>query len=404
MKILTRHIASKICESAKLYPIVTVTGPRQSGKTTLIREIFADYTYVSLEDPDKLEFFEQDPHAFLETYSDKVIFDEVQNAPKLFSYLQKIVDQDDRVGKFILSGSQQFLLNKKISQTFAGRTALFRLLPFSLAELTKRKSQLAWSKDELVKISKPSFKLYEVLYSGMYPRLHCKKIPANKFYMDYVDTYVTRDVRTLINVGNLRQFQTFLRLLAARCGQRINYTSLGNDLGVDQTTIKRWISVLEASYIIYLLAPHYNNFNKRLVKSPKIYFLDTGLLCYLLKIKSAQELVNHSLLGGIFETFVFSELYKSFAHNDEEVPLYFWQDLTGNEIDFLIEKSEASLPLEVKAAKTISADFFKNLHYWLKLKDNPQKNGYLIYGGDDWQSRGDESNNLIKIIPWFAVS
>lgn len=394
-----RQLAAELKNSAKYYPIVSVTGPRQSGKTTLIQNIFPKYKYVSLEDPDNLEFAETDPKEFLHTYGTQVIFDEVQRTPQLFSYLQTIVDKNNKLGQFILSGSQQFLLNAKISQTLAGRTAILKLLPFSLAELMERRPQTLWNSNKITKIQQPQFSVYDILFKGMYPRVYDHNIPAEKFYRDYIDTYVTRDVRTLLNVGDLKQFKTFLRLLAARCGQRVNLTSLGNDAGIDHTTVKRWLSVLEASYIIFLIQPHFNNFNKKLIKTPKIYFFDTGLLCSLLRITNVEELRHHALIGGIFESFVFSELYKYFSHNNNEAPLYFWQDKTGNEIDFLMEFATRVLPIEVKSAKTITQDFFKNINYWLALPGNKEQNGYLVYGGNEWQQRSNTT-----ILPWYGIS
>ena len=394
-----KQLSTELKNSAKYYPIVSVTGPRQSGKTTLIQNSFPNYKYLSLEDPDNLEFAETDPKGFLQTYSAQVIFDEIQHVPKLFSYLQTMVDKNNKPGQFILSGSQQFLLNAKISQTLAGRTAILKLLPLSMAELMARKSQTLWHSGKTTKTQPPLFSLYEALFKGMYPRVYASNIPAAKFYRDYIDTYVTRDVRTLLNVGDLRQFKTFLQLLAARCGQRVNLTSLGNDTGVDHTTVKRWLSVLEASYIIFLIQPHFNNFNKKLIKSPKIYFFDTGLLCSLLRITNVEELRRHAIIGGIFESFVFAELYKYFSHNNNEVPLYFWQDKTGNEVDFLMEFATKVLPIEVKSAQTITQSFFKNLNYWLELLGNKEQNGYLVYGGDEWQQRSNTT-----IVPWYGIS
>ena len=396
---IKRQLSEWLKKNISYYPILSLTGPRQSGKTTILKETFPEYKYISLEDLDHLEFSKEDPKSFLETYNSHVIFDEIQQAPHLFSYIQTVVDEQKINGRFILSGSQQFLLNEKISQSLAGRTSLFTLLPFSTSELISRVPQTIWFDKTIQNFKKPKQKLNEILFNGMYPRLHDQNIPANKFYRDYVNTYVTKDVRTLLNIGDLRQFQVFLRLVAARCGQRVNLTSLGNDAGIDHTTVKRWLSVLEASYIIHLISPYYNNFNKRLVKSPKIYFIDTGLLCYLLRIKTPTDLYYNALFGGIFESFVFSEIYKAFAHADEESPLYFWQDKTGNEVDLLIDQGETAMPIEIKASQTIKANFLKNINYWLNLKNNKQKNGYLIYGGSEWQKR-----NNIDVIPWYGIS
>ncbi|MDB2613828.1 ATP-binding protein [Chlamydiales bacterium] len=397
---LKRHIHKYLNGYLKKYPIITITGPRQSGKTTLAKKTCENYKYVSLEDPDNLEYATEDPRGFLDANSENVIFDEVQQAPKLFSYLQGEVDKNPKPGRFILTGSQQFLLNQKISQTLAGRTARLTLLPLSLSELCQHDHQKLWLTGSLTQPPPPPESLYFYLLSGLYPRLYEYNLKPQQFFRDYINTYVTRDLQQLLHVGDLRLFQNFLRMLAGRCGQRVNLTSLGNDLGVTHTTIKRWLSVLEASYIITLLEPYHNNFNKRLIKSPKIYFLDTGLLCYLLRIKKTEDLRFHSQIGGIFETFVISEMMKSFYHHDQEPPLYFWQERTGEEIDIMVDQGQSLLlPIEVKSSQTISQKLFENLHYWLNIKDNPQDKGYLIYGGKEWQKRKN-----IQVIPWYGLS
>ena len=394
-----RQIEPYLVKSSRLYPIVTVTGPRQSGKTTLLKYAFADYQYVSLEDPDMFEFADSDPRGFLETYNSQVILDEVQNVPKLFSYLQSQCDANPEPGQFILSGSQQFLLNEKIFQSLSGRTAILRLVPLSFSELQQCPAQTYWQTGELMQSQQPATKLFEALYQGLYPRLHAYNIPPNEFYRDYVETYLSRDVRLLVNVGDINKFQLFLRLVAGRCGQLINLTALGNEVGVNHTTIQRWLTVLEASYIIYLLPPHFKNFNKRLTKSSKIYFLDSGLLCYLLKISSPEQLIQHPLIGGIFETFVFSELYKNFAHQNKEIPLYFWRDKTEKEIDILIDQGLLLFPIEIKSTQTFTQQLLRNFNYWLNLTDNPQTKGCLVYGG----------NNLLRkesilALPWYMIS
>lgn len=395
-----RHLSSHLIQSMKHYPTVTLTGPRQSGKTTLLRNTFPDYKYVLLESPDVLEYATQDPRGFLSQYSTHVIFDEIQNCPSLFSYLQETIDAKDQNGRFILSGSQQFQLNEKISQTLAGRTAIMSLLPLSLSELRATPYQSYWSSGELRDpVAVPKRSLYEHLFAGMYPRLHKNNIPPEKFYRDYVQTYITRDLKYLLNIMDQNKFMTFLRLTAGSCGQRVNLESLGDDAGVDHTTIKRWLSVLETSYIIRLIEPHYKNFNKRLIKAPKIHFLDSGLLCYLLRIRNLSELQNHPLIGGIFESFIFSEIYKSFSHNDEEPPLYYWQDRSKKEIDILIDRGHYVFPVEIKSGKTVTGSQLKNLRYWLDLENNPQESGALIYGGHDYQMRSN-----IQILPWYEVS
>ncbi len=329
MAYLERHLTYYLKHYLKKYPIVTRTGPRQSGKTTLAIKSCPDYKYVNLEEPDQREYAATDPRGFLETYSDNAIFDEVQQIPELFSYLQSHVDKDPRPGRYILTGSQQFILNAKISQTLAGRVARLTLLPLSLSELFQRPYQKYWHTYKLNRYSALSEDVHDYLFKGLYPRIFENDLEPQQFFRDYIDTYVTRDLQQLLHVGDLHIFRNFLKMLANRCGQRVNLTSLGNDLGLSHTTIKRWLSVLEASYIIILLEPFYNNFNKRLVKSPKIYFLDTGLLCSLLQINKKEDLPFHSLIGGIFETFVIAEITKSFYHHDSKPPIYFWQERRG---------------------------------------------------------------------------
>lgn len=395
-----RHIALFLKQQMALYPAVTVTGPRQSGKTTLVRNCYPDFTYVLLENPDILEFAQDDPRGFLSQYKNHVIFDEIQNAPHLLSYLQGIIDNNQTNGQFILTGSHQLSLNQAATQSLAGRTALLRLLPLSLAELEQRTPQTYWTQNTLLNdIKQPSLSLYDACFQGGYPRVHQHTIPATQFYRDYVDTYVTRDLRQLLQVSDLSLFLKFMRLLASRSGQILNQTSLGNDVGVDHTTIRRWISVLETGYIIQLVQPYYQNFNKRITKSPKCFFMDSGLLCYLLRIQSADELKTHPLIGQIFETFIYTELLKNFYHQNAEAPLYFWRDTSQKEIDFLIDHGQSALPVEVKSAQTLSRHFFKQLNNWLSLDKNPQKRGCLIYGGADWQTRLN-----IDVLPWYVVS
>ena len=394
-----RTIQHHLKQQMSHYPAVTITGPRQSGKTTLIREAYPDFDYVLLENLDDLEFAEEDPRGFLDQHSNHVIFDEIQNCPKLISYLQGLIDEDQSTGRFILSGSQQLSLNEKISQSLAGRTAMLRLLPLSLAELVGRPPQSYWLSQQLTQPEPPPQSLYQYLLNGMYPRLHKNSIPAHQFYRDYVETYVTRDLRQLLEISNLNRFQTFLRLAAGRSGQLLELSGLADDAGVDHSTARRWISILEASYIVHLLQPHHQNFNKRLIKSPKLYFLDTGLLCYLLRIHNTNELETHPLIGHIFETFVFTELYKNFLNADEEPPLYFWRDYSKKEIDFMIDRGAELFPIEVKLGQTISSSYFKTIDYWLNLKNNPQEKSCLIYGGLKRSQR-----NSTQIIPWHAVS
>lgn len=394
-----RKLAPYLKKYLKQYPIVTLTGPRQAGKTTLVESHLKDYTYVSLEDPDTREYALQDPRGFLDSLGERAIIDEAQQGPELFSYLQGRVDKNSTPGQFVLTGSQQFLLNEKISQTLAGRAARLRLFPLSTAELWELPSQEFWHTGALTKFSSPEKALYTLLFQGLYPRVHQHDLDPRQFYRDYVNTYVTRDLQQLLKVGDLHVFQNFLRLLAGRVGQPVNLTSLGNDLGISHPTINRWLSVLEASYIIYRHYPHFKNFNKRLTKTPKVYFLDSGLLCYLLRIQKAEELPFHPFIGGIFESFVISEIYKSFYQRDQEPPLYFWQNQSKKEVDCLIDRGLELLPIEIKASQTIKSHFFSHLEYWLGLQGNTQGKGCVVYAGEDWQKRGCN-----QVIPWYALS
>lgn len=377
-----RELEKKIKESAKSYPIIALTGPRQSGKTTLVKKLFSKtHNYLNLEDLELRNFAKNDPNAFLQQDSIPLIIDEVQYVPDLFSYIQIIADENKKPGQFILTGSQNFLLLEKISQSLAGRVSIFHLLPFSLAELKNANYKLPH--------------LEKLLFTGFYPRIYDQKLEPKEWYSNYIKTYVERDVRTLKNIQDLSTFQIFLKMCAARTGQLLDLTSIGNDCGVSHNTVKAWINILEASFIIFLLRPYFKNFNKRLVKSPKIYFYDTGLLCHLLGIESFEQLKTHYLRGGIFESFILSELIKNKINKKKNIYLYFWRDQRRHEIDCLIENGSLLMPIEIKSAKTIHLDFFDGLNYWNKLAKNSSKNTFLIYGGDENQTR-----NQGKIISW----
>lgn len=377
-----RTLHAKLIRSATQYPVVTLTGPRQSGKTTLARAGFPNYAYVSLEDPEQRSFAIEDPRGFLEQFKDNVILDEVQRAPDLFSYIQTIVDAEDRPGRFLLTGSQNFLLLKTISQSLAGRCAIHHLMPFTLGEL------MAWSEGPPEDFQSspiretPPRNLFETLHTGFYPRIHDKGLDAQDWLANYSQTYLERDVRDLVNVGDLEAFRRFMSLCAGRAGQLLNLSSLSADCGITHTTARRWISVLETSFIVLLLRPHHRNFNKRIIKSPKLYFLDTGLLCHLLNIRSSGDLALHPFRGAVFESFVVSEWTKRYMHLGRRPPLYFWRDTSGNEVDVIIETSNSLIPVEIKSGKTVAPDFFKGLHHWRKISGVPEAPGGLIYGGD----------------------
>ncbi|MGD9822875.1 ATP-binding protein [Desulfobacter sp.] len=362
-----RTVSDKTLQLASQYPVVTVTGPRQSGKTTLCKMLFPDKSYVSLENIDDRQFALNDPKGFLNKFPDGAVIDEIQRVPDLLSYIQTIVDEHQHEGMFIITGSQQFELMQHLSQSLAGRTALIRLLPFSIEEAYGQK---AFSS------------LENTLYTGFYPRIFDKNLNPSEAMLFYVNTYVERDLRQLINIQDLSKFEVFLKLCAGRTGQILNLTSLGNDAGINHTTVKRWIGVLEASYIVKLLRPFYKNFNKRLVKSPKLYFLDSGLVSFLLDIQNETQMASHPLRGPIFEGLVVSELLKKRFNAGLTDNLYYFRDNTGNEVDIICDRGQELIPIEIKSGQTISSDFFKGLRFLRNLTDNIHRS-YLVYGGNE---------------------
>lgn len=381
---IKRALQTTLTKIARSYPVVTLTGPRQSGKTTLVQTAFSGHDYASLEDPDVRSFALEDPRGFLSQYRGPVILDEVQRAPDLFSYIQTIVDQGGSPGRFILTGSQNFLLLRSISQSLAGRSAVLHLLPFSLSELLGRPAPpLSSIGRKLPRLkTPPQIDLMETLFRGFYPRIHDKNLDPQQWLRNYYRTYVERDVREIVNVGDIESFSRFVRLCAGRNGQLLNLSSLGNDAGITHTTAKRWLSILEASFIVTLLRPYHHNFSKRLIKSPKLYFLDTGLLCYLLRIHSPESLQLNAMRGAIFESYVLSELTKNALNRGDEPDLFFWRDSTGHEIDIVIELGEGSTALEVKSGQTIARDFFSGLRFWRELVGESLAPAALVYGGD----------------------
>lgn len=378
---IKRTAETRLIKLAKTFRSVALVGPRQSGKTTLCRSVFPQKPYVSLENPDTLEFASSDPRAFLAQFKNGAILDEVQRAPHLFSYLQQILDETKKKGLFILTGSNNFLLQSNITQTLSGRIAYIQLLPLSLPELKDSKrirAEYNWH-----------------IFSGGYPEVIAKKINPSDWYAGYINTYVERDVRQLKNISNLSLFIKLLRLCAGRTGQILNLTSLSNDCGIDQKTVAAWISVLQSSYIIYLLKPYHNNFNKRIIKTPKLYFYDTGLACSLLGITTNRQITTHAAKGPLFENMIITELLKERFNYGNMDNLYYWRDKTGNEVDVLTDKAGKLSVLELKAGETISSDFFKGLEYFAALrKDKVEK--VLVYGGKQEQKR---SNGII-IKPW----
>ncbi len=395
-----RTLSGKLSALAKKFPVVSIMGPRQSGKTTLSKKVFEDHDYVSLEEPDEREFALADPKGFLRRFPGGVILDEVQRAPDLLSYIQGIVDRENIPGRFILTGSQQFHVMEKVSQTLAGRTAIVYLLPLSLNELLGQPAPDPYEIDILPeKKKRPPFSLEEILYKGLYPRIHDRGLEPHEWLSAYYRTYVERDVRDVGNIGNLGAFQRFVRLCAGRTGQLLNLSSLASDCGISHTTARHWVSILQAGFIIQLLPPHHANFSKRIIKSPKIYFLDTGLLCYLLRIRELEDIPVHPMKGSIFENFVFSEIYKAFAHRGELPPLYFWRDRTGHEVDIVIDTGKRLVPVEIKSAETIDSSFFDGLRYYISLGVPVSKAGVLVHGGDALYQR---ENFIVR--SWFQCS
>lgn len=372
MKII-RDITQKVTEALDKFPIVAVIGPRQSGKTTLCQMLKPAYSYVNLEDISVRSFAKSDPKGFLETYKNGVIIDEIQYVPDLFSYLQVYTDQRQINGEYLITGSQHFLMSQHISQSLAGRVAVFNLLPFSIGEL--KNGQFVFE----------SWETY--LLNGSYPRKWNNTIDAFDFYDNYLKTYVERDVRLLKNIMNLDIFQKFIRLLAGRTGQLFNQSSLGNELGIDNKTVNAWMTLLEASFIAFRLPPYHDNFSKKIVKTPKVYFYDTGLLSYLLGVRTLHDLDIHFAKGQLFENFILIELIKKAWHNNTHEKCYFWRDSSGHEIDLLVEDGLKLRAIEVKSSKTIHSDFFKNLKKFEKIK--PDVISYLVYGGQEFQKRTD---------------
>ncbi len=381
---ITRIAADKINGLAKVFKAIAVTGPRQSGKTTIVKELFKHKPYVSLENPDSRRFAIEDPRGFLKQYEDGAILDEVQRTPEIFSYLQEILDNSIAPGQFILTGSNNFLLQQNIAQSLSGRVAFIYLLPFSVRELYP---------DNNTNLQENS-----ILLNGLYPPVYDRKIPPQDWYPNYIRTYVDRDVRQIKNITDLIVFERFMRLLAGRTGQELNLSALAVETGVDTKTVQSWIGILESSFIIYLLKPHYRNFNKTITKRPKLYFYDTGLVCSLLGITAEAQLANHPLRGNIFECLIVTELVKQRTNAGMPVNLYYWRDKTGHEIDVIVDNGDTLIPIEIKAGHTINSDFFKNLLYWNNLSG--MKKGYLIYAGDEGQQR----SNGIEVISWKKMA
>ncbi|TRX40490.1 ATP-binding protein [Flavobacterium restrictum] len=385
---IPRELAAKISELIDKFPIVAITGPRQSGKTTLSKMLKPDYKYVNLENLSDREFAKTDPTGFLETYKNGVIIDEIQNVPSLFSYLQVVTDERNTNGEYIITGSQNFLMMEQIAQSLAGRVTIFSLLPLSYNEL-KNSTYLpkTWESYAL---------------SGSYPRKIIQDISASDYYDNYIKTYIERDVRLLKNINNLDLFQKFIKLIAGRVGQLFNQTSLGNELDLDNKTINSWFSLLETSFIAFRLQPYHSSFNKRIVKTSKIYFYDTGLLAYLLGIRNENDLENHFAKGSIFENLAISELKKNALNGAINSKFFFWRDHSQNEVDVIMETGMRLDAIEIKSGKTIRQDFFKGLDFFKSL--NSKTNLSLIYGGSESQERTNYTVNTIYNLPVIKES
>lgn len=364
---IDRHITDKLKELTGSFPVITLTGPRQSGKTTLLKKVFPGYKYVNFEDPEQRVLFTTDPKGFLRIYNDHVIFDEVQRIPDIFSYIQLYADEKPDPGKFILSGSQSFLLSEKISQSLAGRTAVLSLLPLSINELDDS-GFLPADFDELA-------------YKGFYPALYSKTMKAVDFYPAYLQTYVERDIRLIRNIGNLDDFVRFTKLCAGRTGQLLNLSSLASDCGVSVNTAKAWISALQASFVIFLLQPYYKNFNKRIVKMPKLYFFDNGLLSSLLGIDNPKQIGIHHIKGQLFENLIISEFYKWFTIAGKKPGLYFWRENHGSEIDCIVEWGNKMISVEIKAGYSYNAEYFHHLITWQRYCGTSPSDSYVVYSG-----------------------
>lgn len=384
--LIQRKMQTELIRLASQYPVITIIGPRQSGKTTLAKMAFPDKRYVSLEQLSLREFAVTDPVGFLNSYAKEgAILDEIQRAPNLLSELQVRVDEMPHIkGRFILTGSHQFMLMEKITQSLAGRTAILKLLPFSLSE------RMAFEGEKT--------DIPQLLFKGFYPRLFADNLDPIEALSFYVTTYIERDVREIMSIRDLSIFSRFLRLCAGRTGQIINASSLASDTGINHNTARSWLSLLEASFIITLLQPHYKNFNKRLIKSPKLFFCDVGLACHLLGIEKAEQVATHPLLGALFETFVVGELMKQRLNNVRDPQLYYWRDNAGHEVDILFETADGIIPIEVKVGATIQKELYKNIIYYRSL-NNQSLPGIVIYGGNEQQ----KWSNGLNIIGYSKI-
>ena len=380
---IDRNAEALLKRLALQFKAIALTGPRQSGKTTLIRKVFYEKPYVSLESPEERRLAINDPRQFLSRFPQGAILDEIQRAPELFSYLQQVLDEAKENGLFILTGSNNFLLLESITQSLAGRVAYLDLLPFS------------W--EENSRIEGYSTNLNDTIFFGGYPAITYQKVDTYQWFSSYVRTYVERDVRLLKNISSLELFQRLLYLCAGRIGQQLNLTNLANEVGTDHKTIQSWLSIMQASYILYLLPPYFKNFNKRIIKAPKLYFYDTGLASFLLGIDKPEQLMNHGSKGFLFENWVIMELMKNRFSKGLRANFFYFRDSAGNEVDIIIDLGGRQVPIEIKSGETINDSFFSNLQYYEKLSE---EKGVLIYGGEKsgFSYKGFEIRNWRNLI------
>jgi predicted AAA+ superfamily ATPase len=365
---INREIESTLFNLLQKYPAVNITGPRQSGKTTLVKELLKNHRYFSLENPDIRTFAQDDPRGFLQSAGEKFILDEVQNVPVLFSYLQQIMDEQKTNGNIVLLGSQSFLMNEHITQSLAGRVANLKLLPFSFTELKTANLH--------------DTELNSMIFKGFYPRLHNETIFPLDFYPHYIETYLQRDVRQIKNIDNLNAFARFLKLCAGRTGNILNLTTLANDSDVSVNTVKSWLSILEASYIIFFVQPYSGNINRRFIKMPKLYFYDTGLVCSLLNIEKESQLDNFYMRGSLFENMIFAELFKMRYNKELPAVFYYLRDTKGNEVDCVIEWAGQAVFIEIKMSETLLSSHFKNIALFRRLSPSSQTD-FVIYAGEE---------------------
>lgn len=387
---IERDITAELQRSATEYPAVTILGPRQSGKTTLARKTFPDKPWVSLEDPDVRMAAEADPRGFLGQFPDGVILDEVQRLPELLSYLQGVIDREGGKGRFILTGSHQPRLHEAVSQSLAGRTAVLTLWPFSLAELRR-----------YAPLTDP----FELIVRGCYPRVHEEKLDSRRFYNSYLQTYIERDVRALIQLRDLSAFQKFLVLLAGRVGQVVNLASLANDVGVSAPALRQWLSVLKASYLVFELPPWFENIGKRLIKSPKLYFADTGLAAFLLGIHTAEQASRDPLRGNLYENLIVADVQKQLCNAGTRPELYFYRDTHGNEVDLLVRHGRALLPVEIKSSRTFSLDFLKGISRFKAAAGHGVADGLVLFNGENAHAvHGVQVVNPLQNDAWLTAA